>query len=102
MEHPEQKNIVYEADIETLKSIRERVHAACKQYMHKNVRIQTIDSHIYEGTIVHVDGRQLYLSVPQSMEMERQFFYPFYNPYYSNVILPLVLFDLLTITLLYT
>ncbi|MBH5318679.1 acetyl-CoA acetyltransferase [Paenibacillus sp. GSMTC-2017] len=66
----------------------------CGSHMHKHVRVQTLDGHIYEGMILHVDRSILYLQI--MMQDPRSFV----NPY--NVILPLVLYELLVITLLYT
>lgn len=106
MEYPvKKKQVVYEAEtkiIEYVKVCKERLYKVCHQCMNKPVRIQTIDGVVYEGTIVNVDRKHVYLSVSQGYPggyMARGFFYgP--GAYYNNVILPLVLFDLLTITLL--
>ncbi|WP_199621471.1 hypothetical protein [Paenibacillus alkalitolerans] len=62
--------------------------------------MQTIDGHVYEGVILGAEGGVLHLGIRQPAGYQR-FFYPCYNPYY-NVILPLVLYDLLAITLLTT
>lgn len=69
--------------------------------MHRGVRVQTMDGNVYEGTIVQVDDRFLYLSVPQATQNRAFFPGAFgFNPA-SNVILPLVLYELLVISLLY-
>jgi hypothetical protein len=96
---------IYQADHAMLQSIhhgREKVHEACKHYMHKYVCIHTTTGE-HDGVIVGFDDHFLYLDVTQAPMGMR--FYPGpvfqpYNPYYSSVILPLVLFDLLTISLI--
>jgi hypothetical protein len=106
MEYPvKQKQVVYEAEtkvVEYIKICRERLYKICHQCIDRLVRIQTMDGIVYEGMIVKVDKKHVYLSISQGYPdgyMERGFFYgP--GAYYSNVILPLALFDLLTITLL--
>lgn len=62
----------------------------CGGHMHKHVRVQTIDGHVYEGTTINIDRSILYLQV--TMHKERAY----------NAILALVLYELLVITLLYT
>ncbi|MFD0870746.1 Uncharacterised protein [Chlamydia abortus] len=98
------RQTVYQADaerVETIKSIRSKVRMICGQCMQRPVRVEMIDGHVYEGTIVHMDNGHLYLSVPQYPSMQRSFWNPYYNAYaYNNVILPLVLYELLVITLL--
>jgi hypothetical protein len=100
---------LYRADqnlLQNLKSIREQIRQFCIQHVNRKVRVETIDGHVYEGTIVDLDNGHLYLSVPVSHEL-RGFFpgsFPGFYPgdsYYNNVILPLVLYELLVISLLY-
>ncbi|MNF10613.1 hypothetical protein D3C80_2116080 [compost metagenome] len=63
---------------------------------------------IYEGMISHAEGPFLFIIVSTPQEGHGGYGYPqprglFYNQYYyNNVILPLVLYELLVITLLYT
>jgi hypothetical protein len=98
-----QEQVVYQAEpgvVQTLHSIREHIHGLCGMYKYRRVRVQTIEGLTHEGMIVHVDARHLYLSVSQ-MAHARAFGYPYGGGYYyNNVILPLVLYDLLLITLL--
>ncbi|OXM82422.1 hypothetical protein [Paenibacillus rigui] len=95
------EQVLYEANpetVSTLKNVQDRVQAIGKQNMNKWVRVQTLDGHTYEGIIVQVDPGHIYLSVPVA---QRGFFGP--GAYvYNNAILPLVLYNLLVITLLYT
>jgi hypothetical protein len=101
--------VIYEADtthVETVRSLREKLHGVCKtQLMNKYVKVQTLDGHEYEGVIVFVDGGQIYLSLAEDYPEESRFF-PYPNPYQpfnpTSAVLPLVLYDLLAITLLYT
>lgn len=106
--------VIYEADrthVDTVKTLREKLHGVCKtKLMHRYVRVQTLDGHEYEGVVVFIDGGQIYLSLAE--EDDNRFYpgpypgYPYpaypYTPYNpGNAILPLVLYDLLAITLLY-
>lgn len=115
----ENSQLIYEANdehVDMVKKIRETCHNLCSTHGHHPVRVQTVNGETYEGRIVHVDFYCLYLEVTPNA---RQFpFSPYggygyggyggygggygggYNPYYSTV-MPLVLFDLLTISLLY-
>ena len=86
----------------TLMKVRDHTHEICKRYTGRYVRIRTVSGEIYEGTIVGVDHRHLYLQVSSMAGDYGRAFYPAFFPfYYGNVILPLVLFELLTISLLY-
>lgn len=92
---------IYQADpqtVQTIQSMRNHIQHCGQQCMNRKVRIQTIDGYVYDGTIENVDNRHLYLRVTQG-DNERQF-YPgyLYNP--ADVILPLVLYELLVISLL--
>ncbi|GKU77947.1 acetyl-CoA acetyltransferase [Paenibacillus sp. L3-i20] len=93
----QQAPVIYTANEQhtaMVQEVRDRMLKHCGGHMHKHVRVQTLDGHIYEGRIVHVDRSILYLQV--TMQDPRSIL----NPY--NVILPLVLYELLVITLLYT
>ncbi|WP_438445739.1 hypothetical protein [Gorillibacterium sp. sgz5001074] len=118
-----------QAHVDTVKTLREKIHSLCKsKLMHKHVKVQTLDGHEYEGVIVFIDGGQLYLSLAEDEELMRSPYpygpvpprppyppygpvphhpYPPYSPYPpvpaygpGGAILPLVLYDLLAITLL--
>lgn len=64
--------------------------------LNRHVRIQTINGQLYEGTVVHIDDGHIYLET--AGYAQRQWIHPHYSP----AILPLVLYELLVITLLYT
>lgn len=101
--HAPKQQVIYQADantVHTLKNIRDRAYQASRPYIQRPVRIQTIEGTTYEGTLVNLDGTHLYLSIPQPNDSSRALGYP--RSYYNNVILPLVLYELLVITLLYT
>lgn len=107
MQSPAQTQVVYQADPEALKtiqSIQTKMNQLGGQLRNRKVRVQTSCGHIHEGFIVHVDGDFLYLNVQQDQYgMNRQWLNPLASAYhYNNVILPLVLYNLLVITLLYT
>ncbi|QJD85313.1 acetyl-CoA acetyltransferase [Cohnella herbarum] len=85
---------VYKADnqwSEQVRQTRKKLAGICGQCMNRNVRVQTIDGHTYEGVVVGSD--QSYLHI---MTSDVRFF----GPYASNAILTLVLYELLVITLL--
>lgn len=92
--------IFFQAEPEMIKSIlhtRTMMHDLCKKHMHRKVRVETVDGIAYEGTIIHIDHCLLYLHCGEpAWNVERTFA----NPY--SAILPLVLYELLVITLLYT
>jgi hypothetical protein len=97
---------IYQADQAMLQSIhhgREQMHGVCKHHMHMYVRIHTTTGEMHEGVLVGFDNHFLYLDVSQSPMGMRFYPGPFiqpYNPYYSSQIVPLVLFDLLVISLI--
>lgn len=97
--------VVYQCDQHTANSLmqhKEKVHHTCKNAVNRKVRIQTVDNEMIEGIIVGVDAKFVYLNIDNGGS--RGFYpgfppprppYPVYNP-----ILPLALFNLLTISLL--
>jgi len=89
---------IYEADQEWVgnaKQIRQKLSDVCGRHRSRNVRVQTIDGHVYEGTVLGVDGCHLHLAVsPSAMDAR------FFGPFAANSILTLVLYELLVITLL--
>ncbi|MGG1314769.1 MULTISPECIES: hypothetical protein [Cohnella] len=90
--------IVYKADqvwCDHVRKTRKRLSGICAQCMHRPVRVQTIDGHTYEGTVIGSDAGHLYLQVnPAAGD------YRFLGPFAAGSILPLVLYELLVITLL--
>ncbi|MFC7678811.1 hypothetical protein [Paenibacillus sp. GCM10028914] len=81
---------------QSLKSTRDHIHHLCSKHMNQHIRVETIDGDVFEGIIVQCDRGILYLKQP--IEGGHRAFGP---NYYNNVILPLVLYELLVITLLY-
>jgi len=101
--------LVYEADpshVDTVKTLKEKLHGVCrKQVMNQVVRVQMMDGQSFEGVVLHIDDDHVYLNLAQDEETTRGLFppygpYPPYNPA-ANAVLPLVLYNLLAITLLY-
>jgi len=87
--------VVYQAEAQhtaMVMEVRERVMNMCGGHMHKYVCVQTVDGHIFEGMLVHIDHCILYLQC--TMRDPRAFMSPY------NTVLPLVLYELLVITLL--
>ncbi|MEK0317578.1 hypothetical protein [Cohnella sp. 56] len=82
---------------QALKSVRDHMHGLCAQHAGKLARVETLDGEVFEGHLMHCDRGIMYLNVPDT----RAFFpgppVPFANP---GFVLPLVLFNLLTISLL--
>lgn len=99
-----QQQLLYRADpnvIQTYKSTRDHLNNICRQHMNQRVRIETMDGQVITGRIVNSQGGLIYLAV-SDQGGQRAFFG---SPYYygaSEAILPLVLYELLVITLLYT
>lgn len=93
---------LYQADpafVQSLHRVREQLHGARNQCTNRPVRIQMIDGLVYEGTVAHMDDTHLYLQV--AAQQPRGFFGPWGpSPVYNDVILPLVLYNLLVISLL--
>jgi hypothetical protein len=100
------EQVIYRADpniAAAVKKLREKAGIACRKCLNRHVRVQTISGQIYEGMIVNADEHHVYLNVAANQAHTRQFFpygSPYYNPYYSTI-LPLVLYDLLVISLLF-
>ncbi|MCY9580701.1 acetyl-CoA acetyltransferase [Paenibacillus alvei] len=96
-----EQQVVYQADgslVQALRETRDHIHHVCHSYMNRPVRIQTIDGFTCDGVIVNVDRGIVYVQTQQPV-MQRGL----YNAYmYNNVILPLVLYELLVITLMVT
>lgn len=121
------KQVVYQASpnaVQTMNSMKEQLHRLGRQYANRPVRVQTLDGVNYEGVLSHTDGGLLFLVIPgQQTSWDPQYGhydhyghptspyssqgnYAGYNrglfgsSYYNNVILPLVLYELLVISLL--
>lgn len=97
-----QHHVLYQAEpslVQNLSETKHKVREMVGLHAGKAVRVQTLDGHMYEGVIRHADGCILYLHVgyPEA----RAFLTPF-NPYFNSTVLPLVLYELLVITLLTT
>lgn len=100
IQQPGQQPVLYQAEpslVQTLGETKNKVREMVNLHAGKAVRIQTVEGHIYEGVIHHADGCILYLHVGYA---EARAFLTPYNPYYSSTILPLVLYELLVISLL--
>jgi len=87
-------------DHRALRSVGEKLHRLCSQHANRLAKIETMDGDVFEGHILHCDRGILYVCLSNE-GYARGFFPapPFPNPYYNNV-LPLVLFNLLAISLL--
>ncbi|MFC5703315.1 hypothetical protein ACFPVX_18670 [Cohnella faecalis] len=82
----------------TLRSARDHLHQLCAHHANRLVRAETMDGDVFEGHILHSDRGIVYLSLSNE-SYARAFFPPPLNPT-ANFVLPLVLFNLLTISLL--
>ncbi|AWB46959.1 acetyl-CoA acetyltransferase [Paenibacillus sp. CAA11] len=97
------RNVIYQASPETVNNMRryrDHIHQAAAPYLNRRVRVQTIDGHVYEGILVYLDGGLLHLQTTHPHHAVHSINRSFFNPY-SSAILPLVLYELLVITLLY-
>jgi len=98
-----QPQVLYSAEqpvVETIKSAKDRLCGICAAHAGRFVRVETIDGLCYEGIIRHHEGCILYLEVVTPAH--RAFWGPVvpYNPGFNSTILPLVLYELLVISLL--
>ncbi|MGM1045645.1 MAG: hypothetical protein ACQEXX_05820 [Bacillota bacterium] len=82
-------------NIHSLKATRDHIHHICRQHVNQLVRVETLDGDVFEGFIAHCDNGILYLKLPGKGSPRG-----FGPNYYNDVILPLVLYELLVITLL--
>ncbi|MDO7904979.1 acetyl-CoA acetyltransferase [Paenibacillus sp. JX-17] len=98
MQLPRSQQIIYQAEpshVHMIKGLKQKFEHSCNPYLNHKVRVETLDGVTYEGMLVQMDGCHVHLQVQGGYDRRG-----LYNPYYYNQILPLVLFDLLTITLL--
>lgn len=103
---------IYQCDSkvrQTLRAVHDHIHQLCASHSNRLVRVETMDGDVFEGHIVHCDRGIVYLNL--SNEGAARGFFPGpgfgpgfgpgpYNPYASNFVLPLVLFNLLAISLI--
>ncbi|MCJ8012106.1 hypothetical protein MUG84_10160 [Paenibacillus sp. KQZ6P-2] len=92
-----QQQTLYQAEpnmSHTLKSLREQFSHICRKHINQHVRVETLDGDVFEGTIVNCNKGILYIQMTMPQQTGQRSFY------YNNVILPLVLYELLVITLL--
>lgn len=97
--------VIYQASeqtVQVLQSVTTHVHEICKQYTGRFVSVKTVDGLTYEGKILYTHAGYLHLIVSgPEVESNRGLFNPLWNAYnYNNVVLPLVLYNLLVISLL--
>ena len=114
--YSERNEPIFQMEPELAAKLKEHKNKAahiCGQHMHRPVKVHTVDGAMHEGVIVHIDERHLYLHLhPASYrDAVRPVFPPYgpfgpvpygpfpYNPY-ASAIIPLTLFNLLTIALL--
>lgn len=91
---------IYQCDSDvhrTLRSVRDHLHKLCARHANRLVKVETMDGDVFEGYIRHCDRGVVYLTL--SNEGCSRAFFPYANPY-SGFVLPLVLFNLLAISLL--
>ncbi|CAM3909891.1 hypothetical protein COLU111180_13850 [Cohnella lubricantis] len=96
---PQQLSPVYHCQSDThqyLQAVKQHLHHVCAQHANRLVKVETVDGDVFEGHIVHIDKSILYLSLSND-GADRAFLPGFGFP--GNFILPLVLYDLLAISL---
>jgi hypothetical protein len=98
--------VIYQADdrsAQTMRTLRNQLHDLCRRYVNQAVKVETLDGHTFTGRIVGCHRGVLYLAVPAPGAARQPWGSPYPYPYppgYSDVILPLVLYELLVISLL--
>lgn len=94
----QQEQTLYRIDSTTmhnLRSIQDHVGNICKKHVNTLVRVETVDGDVFEGLLIHCERGILYLRLP-SHGTSRSFVPSFQNDF----VLPLVLFNLLAISLI--
>jgi len=84
---------------QTLRSVKDHLHQLCGRHANRLVRVETMDGDVFEGHIRHCDRGILYLTLSNE-GCSRAFFPGPFIPYSSDFVLPLVLFNLLAISLI--
>ncbi|WP_219834832.1 hypothetical protein [Paenibacillus sp. R14(2021)] len=93
---------IYQCDSnarQSLRSLQDHLHRICCGHAYRLVKVETMDGDVFEGHIVYCDRGILYIKLSNEGS-SRAFFPGVPGPNYNNVILPLVLFNLLAISLL--
>ncbi|WP_151735166.1 hypothetical protein [Paenibacillus tengchongensis] len=107
-------SMIYQADPDAARHyhhVRNTLHQTCKPYLNHKVKVQTHDGNTHEGILAGMDSKNVYLFITVSTDQVRGFYNPYYKPYpyppypypgpvSGNAILPLVLYELLAISLL--
>ncbi|MBP1999276.1 hypothetical protein J2Z69_000295 [Paenibacillus shirakamiensis] len=93
--------IVYQAHPNTLQhlqNVKDQIRQACAVHANRPVYVKTLDGQSFEGVIVNTDDKYLYISISHGPANNRYLGGPG-GYYYNNSILPLVLYELLVISL---
>ncbi|WP_068616667.1 hypothetical protein [Paenibacillus tuaregi] len=96
--------VVYQAHpsmAQQLKYVKDNIRQICHSHLHRPVKVVMMDGSSHEGIIVNTDETFLYLSI--AVPGDNRFLGFPGGPgsfYYNNTILPLVLYELLVISLL--
>ncbi|CQR51514.1 hypothetical protein [Paenibacillus riograndensis] len=80
---------------QNLKSIQDHVANIAKTHGNSLVRVETVDGDVFEGLLILCERGILYLRLPNHMTGRG-----FFPGFQSDVVLPLVLFNLLAISLI--
>ncbi|QHT58790.1 hypothetical protein GXP70_01545 [Paenibacillus lycopersici] len=84
---------------QTLRNVHDQLHRLCTSHMHRLVKVELMDGDVFEGHIVHCDKGILVICLNNEYG-HRGFFPGPVGPNFNNYVLPLVLFNLLAISLL--
>ncbi len=71
---PTQASVIYQLHpnaAESMKGVRDQLYESCGKYLNRPIRVKTMDGHVYEGTLVSLDGGHLYLKVSPQTTMPR-------------------------------
>lgn len=93
----EQGQVIYQAPsqaVQTMFQFKSELCQAAAHCLNRPVRIHTVHGYVHDGVIVNIDDDHIYLQVSDAGNRQ------FYNPLYASTILPLVLYNLLVISLL--
>lgn len=94
----QQEQTLYRMDpttVHNVRSIQDHIGNICNSHMNKLVLVETVDGDVFEGLLIHCERGILYLRL-LNHGTNRGFVPGFHNDF----VLPLVLFNLLAISLL--
>lgn len=94
----QQEQTLYRMDpttMQNIRSIQDHIGNISRNHMNKLVLVETVDGDVFEGFLIHCERGILYLRLPNQGASRG-----FVPGFQSDFVLPLVLFNLLAISLI--